>query len=430
MELAIVRTEDVYPDESNPRQDFGDIDALAESFDLNPERPGEPFTPPLLVRDGGIYRIVDGERRYRALVKRKAETFTANVCDSLDEADVVMAMLATDDKLKLTELERSRGAQRMLLLGVDPAKVDKTVRKKGAAKVKRAMSIVDDAALDMSFDRLLAIDEFADDPEAVEVLTNCTEDSWRWKVEGLKRKRKNAELIAELEAEVARLAEDGYIVLFEDEAAAEEAGYANAWISVPSVGTLNSMRAQYPDYAYTWMQGYEGKVLRMFKKKDGGDEVDPAEMEEAARLSEICTDVLADADAWYGGIVAAGDAAKCGRVSEMCADAFRQEVMVDYDNEWKSIDNDDSPFRDACEMALSAADYALGWLAWAPGGELTARQFLEMKKDGANHRTRDNALYMLDFLEVLAESGYPGNKDAMEIMGVLEDYRDGGEKDE
>ena len=30
MELAIVRTEDVYPDESNPRQDFGDIDALAE----------------------------------------------------------------------------------------------------------------------------------------------------------------------------------------------------------------------------------------------------------------------------------------------------------------------------------------------------------------------------------------------------------------
>ena len=53
-----------------------------------------------------------------------------------------------------------------------------------------------------------------------------------------------------------------------------------------------------------------------------------------------------------------------------------------------------------------------------------------MKKHGANHRTRDDALYMLDFLEVLAESGYPGNKDAMEIMGVLEDYRDGGEKDE
>ena len=430
MELAIVRTEDVYPDESNPRQDFGDIDALAESFDLNPERPGEPFTPPLLVRDGGIYRIVDGERRYRALVKRKAETFTANVCDSLDEADVVMAMLATDDKLKLTELERSRGAQRMLLLGVDPAKVDKTVRKKGAAKVKRAMSIVDDAALDMSFDRLLAIDEFADDPEAVEVLTNCTEDSWRWKVDGLKRKRKNAELLAELEAEVARLAEDGYIVLFEDEAAAEEAGYANAWIGVPSVGTLEAMRAKYPDHAYVWREEYDGKKLRLFKKKEKGDEVDPAEMEDGTRLSEICNSVLTDADAWYGGIVAGGGAAKCGRVSEMCADAFREGVMVDYDNEWKTIDNDDSPFRDACEMALSAADYALGWLAWAPGDELSAKQFVEMKHGRVDYRTRDDALAMLDFLEALADSGYPGNKDAVELMGVLEDYRSSGEEGE
>ena len=427
MELAIVRTEDVYPDESNPRQDFGDIDALAESFDLNPERPGEPFTPPLLVRDGGIYRIVDGERRYRALVKRKAETFTANVCDSLDEADVVMAMLATDDKLKLTELERSRGAQRMLLLGVDPAKVDKTVRKKGAAKVKRAMSIVDDAALDMSFDRLLAIEELSDDPEAVEVLTNCTEETWRWKAADLKRKRKNAELLAELEAEVARLAEDGEVVLFEDEKAAEEAGYVNTWTGVGSVGTLEAMRHQHPDHAYAWRDEYNGRMLRMFRKAEKGDVVDPAEMEEGARLSEACNYVLSDADSWYGGIVAAGNAAKCGRVSEMCADAFRERVMVDYDNTWETIDNDDSPFRDACEMALSAADYAFGWLAWAPSDELSARQFVEIRHGGANRRTRDDALGMLDFLDVLADSGYPGNKDAVELMGVLEEYRDGGE---
>ena len=82
------------------------------------------------------------------------------------------------------------------------------------------------------------------------------------------------------------------------------------------------------------------------------------------------------------------------------------------------------------ECPLSAADYALGWLTWSPEDELTARQFVEMKKRVTNHRTRDAVLYMLDFLEVLAESGYPGNKDAVEIMGVLEDYRDGGEEDE
>ena len=40
------------------------------------------------------------------------------------------------------------------------------------------MLLVDDAAEDMSLDRLLAIDEFADDKQAVERLTNCTEKEW------------------------------------------------------------------------------------------------------------------------------------------------------------------------------------------------------------------------------------------------------------
>ena len=72
MQLKRVKTEDVYPSEGNPRRDFGDLDALAASFALNPAHPGEPMTPPLLVQDGGVYRIVDGERRWRAM--RKAGT--------------------------------------------------------------------------------------------------------------------------------------------------------------------------------------------------------------------------------------------------------------------------------------------------------------------------------------------------------------------
>lgn len=439
MELITVKLVDVYPLEDEYGNQFASRDyskpenkAYVQELAKSMRAKGQPDEPIVVVRDGGIYRIKAGNSRVMAMRELGTKECLAFVDDEDTPQSILETVIRTDVKKKYENLEMSRFVQQLFLFNKDDVSVSETtgIEKKNVGRIRRAVKVVKDASEDMTLDRLLAIEEFADDPEAVEVLTNCTEDSWRWKVEGLRRKRKNAELIAELEAEVARLAEDGDIVLFEDEAAAEEAGYANAWISVPSVGTLNSMRAQYPDYAYTWMQGYEGKVLRMFKKKDGSDEVDPAEMEEAARLSEICTDVLADADAWYGGIVASGDAAKCGRVSEMCADAFRQEVMVDYHNDWKSIDNDDSPFRDACEMPLSAADYALGWLTWSPEDELTARQFLEMKKGGANHRTRDDALYMLDFLEVLAESGYPGNKDAMEIMGVLEDYRDGGDEGE
>lgn len=179
MHLEVVHIEDVFPDKNNPRKKFEGIDELAESFDLNSERPGEPFTPPILVQDGGIYRIVDGERRFRALKKRGAKSFTANVCTDMNEANTVMAMLATDDKQPLDESEKARGVQTMLLLGVDPVDVEKASKIKGAAKVKGALEVVQDAAEDMSLERLIAIHDFKDDEEALEALTNCSEKDWR-----------------------------------------------------------------------------------------------------------------------------------------------------------------------------------------------------------------------------------------------------------
>lgn len=190
MQLEVVNIEDVYPDENNPRQKFDGIDELAESFELNKERPGEPFTPPILVRDGGIYRIVDGERRYKALKKRRKTSFTANVCDDMDEANTLMAMLATDNKQPLSELEKSRGVQQMLLLGVDPVQVDKTTKGANAKRIKRTMDKIGDAAEDMTLDRMLAIDEFSDDPSIVEQLTTCTEKAWEGIADNARRERK------------------------------------------------------------------------------------------------------------------------------------------------------------------------------------------------------------------------------------------------
>lgn len=180
MNLEVVNIDDVYPNENNPRKKFEGIPQLAASFDLNQERPGEPFIPPILVRDGGIYHIVDGERRYRAMRHRKARKFAANVCDDMDEANALVAAMATDDKQPLTEIEKSRGVQQMLLLGVDLTSVDKATKGKGQARrINHAMIVVDDAAEDMTIDRLLAIDEFADDKAAVEELTNCQEKDWQ-----------------------------------------------------------------------------------------------------------------------------------------------------------------------------------------------------------------------------------------------------------
>lgn len=160
MQLKRVKTEDVYPSEGNPRRDFGDLDALAASFALNPRSPGEPMTPPLLVQDGGVYRIVDGERRWRAMRKAGTAEFDAVVCEDWGDADAALAMLATDDKKPLDEAERSRGAQRCLLLGVEPEKVERAVRKKGMARVRRVASEIGAEAETMSLDHLLAVAEF------------------------------------------------------------------------------------------------------------------------------------------------------------------------------------------------------------------------------------------------------------------------------
>lgn len=196
MQLEVVNIEDVYPDENNPRKTFEGIEDLAKSFDLNTERPGEPFTPPILVRDGGIYRIVDGERRYKALKLRRKTSFTANVCDDLDEVNTLMAMLATDNKQPLSDIEKSRGVQQALLLGVDPVKVDKTTKGAHAKRIKRAMDKIGDAAEDMTLDRMLAIDEFSDDPDIVEKLTNCTDKAWEGIADNARRDRKAKEEMA------------------------------------------------------------------------------------------------------------------------------------------------------------------------------------------------------------------------------------------
>ena len=213
MKLETVSIDDVYPDPNNPRKKFEEIESLAASFDLNEERPGEPFTPPILVRDGGIFRIVDGERRYRAMKLNRKKSFTANVCEDLDEVNTIMAMMATDNKQPLTDIEKSRGVQQMLLLGVEPTKVDKTVKGVKSKRIKKAMDKIGDAAEDMTLDRMLAIDEFSDDPDIVEKLTNCTDKAWEGIADNARRDRKAKEEMAAIKE---ALINKGYRVVDEE----------------------------------------------------------------------------------------------------------------------------------------------------------------------------------------------------------------------
>ena len=121
-----VRLGDIRPSGQNPREDFGDIGALARSIEATG---GEPLNPPVVVADGNVFRIVDGERRYRALSSIYGEDreVSALVADTMDEANELVAMLATDDKRQLTEAERARGVQQMLVLGIDEQRIERAL---------------------------------------------------------------------------------------------------------------------------------------------------------------------------------------------------------------------------------------------------------------------------------------------------------------
>lgn len=156
----------VAPSGQNPRQDFGDIEALARTIRATG---GQPVNPIVVVRDGDAYRIVDGERRYRALVELGAETADVLVCDDWGEAEEAVAMVATDDKKGLTEEERARGFQSMLALGVSD-EVAGAASGLEPSVVRRVRRVAAEAPEQTTLDAMIAASEFEDPDERALVL--------------------------------------------------------------------------------------------------------------------------------------------------------------------------------------------------------------------------------------------------------------------
>lgn len=199
IKLERISLADVEPDENNPRKKFEGLKELAASFDANAEKPGEPFIPISVVKDGGRYRIVDGERRWRAMNLAKTKECDALVAETMEDEAAMIAMIATDDKQRLTDAELSHGVQQMLLLGVDPVKIEKSAKlKKGSAKKLKKAAELAEGAEQMGIDRLLAIAEFEGDEEAVKALSECSEDRWRDVAYRIKAEREKTELAESL----------------------------------------------------------------------------------------------------------------------------------------------------------------------------------------------------------------------------------------
>lgn len=190
-----VRLGDIRPSEQNPREDFGDIGALARSIEATG---GEPLNPPVVVADGNVYRIVDGERRYRALSSIYGEDreVSALVADTMDEANEIVAMLATDDKRQLTEAERARGVQQMLVLGVDEQRIERASRATaGQIRAARKLRGRIDAGAQVTLEQLEAASAFDDEKDIEAVL--AAGEGWAGKADSIRRRNEREEAKAE-----------------------------------------------------------------------------------------------------------------------------------------------------------------------------------------------------------------------------------------
>ena len=193
-EKRAVRLGDIRPSEQNPREDFGDIGALARSIEATG---GEPLNPPVVVADGNVFRIVDGERRYRALSSIYGEDreVSALVAESMDEANELVAMLATDDKRQLTEAERARGVQQMLVLGVDEQRIERASRAT-AGQIRAARKLRGSIeGRQVTLDQLEAASAFDDEKDVEAVL--AAGEGWAGKADSIRRRVEREEAKAE-----------------------------------------------------------------------------------------------------------------------------------------------------------------------------------------------------------------------------------------
>lgn len=154
----------VAPAKENPRRDFGDIDGLAARIRVTG---GQPVNPIVVACDGDRYRIVDGERRYRALLAIHGDEgrTDALVYDDISAAHAAVAMLATDDKLQLSPAEQALGFQTMLALGVDEREQSAVLRR-SVADVRRAAKVAAEAPEQATLDQMIAAAGFEGEDRA------------------------------------------------------------------------------------------------------------------------------------------------------------------------------------------------------------------------------------------------------------------------
>ena len=414
-EKKSVRLGDIRPSEQNPREDFGDIGALARSIEATG---GEPLNPPVVVADGNVYRIVDGERRYRALSSIYGEDreVSALVADTMDEANELVAMLATDDKRQLTEAERARGVQQMLVLGVDEQRIERASRATaGQIRAARKLRGRIDAGVQVTLEQLEAASAFDDEKDVEAVL--AAGDGWAGKADSIRRRVEREEAKAE---DYDAFGDAGIPVVKE-----QPDGFA--YVDWANCGAA-AAKLEAKEFAAGTVAVWKGSYWDLFAPK-GGDDAGPEKTEEEIRAEQEAEREKAALEGLYRsliGFVASG-AFAMSKDPMMEVRAGREDppaLLVAMGGD-SNVENEE-------RFGVVRDEFARNLKACRPSEYEAGCWLMAAAKDMAQLNNRwggDDAEAWLDHYDIFCSAGFePGEEDVWLMERVQASFEE--EKDE
>lgn len=411
-----VRLGDIRPSGQNPREDFGDIGALARSIEATG---GEPLNPPVVVADGNVFRIVDGERRYRALSSIYGEDreVSALVAESMDEANELVAMLATDDKRQLTEAERARGVQQMLVLGIDEQRIERASRATaGQIRAARRLRGRIDAGAQVTLEQLEAASAFEDEKDIEAVL--AAGDGWAGKADGIRRRIEREEAKAE---DYDAFGDAGIPVVKEKPEGFTYKDWANCGLAAEKL--------EKKEFAAGTVAVWKGSYWDLYGPQDGSDAEPEKTEEEILAEQEAAREEAALNDLYRSliGFVASGAFAMSKDLMAcVCADrgdpaallaAMRGDSLVENDERFGAVRDEFARNLKACRPS----EYEAGcWLMAA------AKDMAQLN----NRWGGDDAEAWLDHYDIFCSAGFePGEEDVWLMERVQASAKE-EEKDE
>lgn len=415
-EKKSVRLGDIRPSGQNPREDFGDIGALARSIEATG---GEPLNPPVVVADGNVYRIVDGERRYRALSSIYGEDHevSALVADTMDEANELVAMLATDDKRQLTEAERARGVQQMLVLGIDEQRIERASRATaGQIRAARKLRGRIDAGVQVTLEQLEAASAFEDEKDVEAVL--AAGEGWAGKAGSIRRRVEREEAKAE---DYDAFGDAGIPVVKE-----QPDGFA--YVDWANCGAA-AAKLEAKEFAAGTVAVWKGSYWDLFAPK-GGDDAEPEKTEEEIRAEQEAAREKTALEGLYRsliGFVASG-AFVMSKDLMMCVRVGREDppaLLV-------AMGGDSNPENEE-RFGAVRDEFARNLKACRPSEYEAGCWLMAAAKDMAQLNNRwggDDAEAWLDHYDIFCSAGFePGEEDVWLMERVQASAKE-DEKDE